>query len=146
MKLNPDASDYQWKSYNGRQEVEKKGVTSGCHMFVGGGFHDSVLAPTMLEFDNAGCYSSYGGKSFELPSTNCVYLVNQPGKFKWIFSRDGKIVVGAVKYHGVQVGRCYHERSIVRVGRISEAEKCMYYPYSDFEYNTSSYEVLVYKP
>lgn len=121
-------------------------------MYVGGGTHESgESGPTMLEYDSKGsiyeaCY--FPRKGIEFILTECVYLVNQPGNFEWIPSKNGEIVKGAVEYMGVPVGRVYHKTVVMRIGKIISAvgQKCIYYPYGGFEFKAYIYEALIFKP
>lgn len=99
----------------------------------------------MLAFDLQGCYYPYGGKAVILPSTSCVYLVNEPGNFEWTPSGNGKVEIGAVTYNGVPAGRVYHN-GVVRIGKVSIPEQRIFYSQGTREYSNPTYDVLVYKP
>lgn len=135
---------YQWKRYSNRNEVETYGVPSGGNLYVGGGTHPSGESGiTMLAFDYQGCYFPWAGKSTVL--SNCVYLVNEPGNFEWVHSSNGEHVEGAVKYQGVPAGRVLHN-GVMRIGKISVYDRCIYYAYAASEFKALDYEALVYKP
>lgn len=145
--ISISGTTFEWKNYSDRFEVEENGITAGEGLYVGGGTHSSgESGPTMLAFDYGGCFFSFAGKSVVL--SGCVYLVNQPGNFAWIKSKNGEFVKGAVEYRGVPVGRVRHRGKVMRIGKISrdEGHKCIYYAYADEEYKAKSYEVLVFKP
>jgi Protein of unknown function (DUF3421) len=123
------------------------GVSAGSpSIYVGGGTHYSgASAPTMLA--DGYCFFPWGGKEFRL--NNCMYLVDEPGKFEWVRSSFGVTEMGAVMYkglgHNVPVGRVRHD-GLFKVGKISIGSQCMFYPHNGKEYNAKYYEALVYKP
>lgn len=145
---NNQATNYKWKLYSNMVEVTEQGIDAGENIFVGGGTYavNAVLSPTMLLPGQGKCYFSWGGKAIVI-TTGCEYLVNEPGKFKWIPSQNGEIVPNSVVYGGVPVGRVRHNgNGVMRVGKVSSGNQCIYYAYSFFELSRASYEVLTYSP
>lgn len=135
---------YEWKNYSSKLEYQKNGVGAGDGVFVGGGTHPSGdSGPTSLFLKSRTCYFPWGTEAFKL--SGCVYLVDQPGNFKWIKSKNGVVVQGAVEYKGIPVGRVRHNGRDMRVGKITVDYRIIFYPFRLREYNASAFEVLVFK-
>jgi Protein of unknown function (DUF3421) len=116
------------------------GVSSGsANIFVGGGNYAQQSGPALL--DGGGCYFPYAGAAITL--RNCEYLVNEPGRYLWIPSSNGMYEPGAVLYGGLPVGRALHTNGVYRVGKISQAQQCIFYTADRRENKAFSYDALI---
>jgi hypothetical protein len=116
------------------------GVSSGSpNIYVGGGNFPQQSGPALL--DNGGCYFAFGGEANTLQ--NCQYLVNEPGRYQWIPSSNGIYEPGAVTYGGIPVGRALHTNGVYRVGKISQAQQCIFYTADRRENKAFSYDALI---
>lgn len=99
-------------------------------------------SPTMIG-PGKKCFYSLDGSTFSWPGSNCMYLVDIPGKFSWVNSRNGAIVPRAVTYGGKQVGQVTHLTQL-RIGKVTNG--FLFYTFSNIEHKASNYSVLIFTP